>query len=305
MKAIVTGGAGFIGSHLVDALIERGDEVHIIDNLSSGSLTHIHPDAVFHRLDIRTAEVQNLFQRIKPQVVFHHAAQVDVQTSIHDPFEDANINVGGTIQLLEACRKSDVGKIIYASSCAVYGDQDHSELNEDSSIQPLSFYGISKGVPEFYIRAYSEMYDLPYTIFRYSNVYGPRQTPKGEGGVISIFVKRIQQGLPLTIYGDGEQTRDFVYVKDVVNANLAAVQAGNGHCIHVSTSNSTTVNGLAGLLQQIHGEPIACEYLPERLGEIRHSCLSNIKAKSILNWQPVYSLEEGLTATYQFAKAQN
>ncbi|MFC4765829.1 NAD-dependent epimerase/dehydratase family protein [Effusibacillus consociatus] len=298
MKAIVTGGAGFIGSHLVDTLVTAGAKVHVIDNLATGSGEYINPGATFHFLDIRSQEAKDLILRERPDAVFHQAAQVDVQRSIHDPGYDAQVNIIGTVNVLEACRQASVKKIIYASSCAVYGDLNTDRITEDDPTDPISYYGVSKLTPEAYIRIFHRLYGLPYTILRYANVYGPRQTPKGEGGVVAIFLDRIKKGLPLRIHGDGEQTRDFVYVKDVVAANLAAFQHGKQDVIQVGTSTRTSINQVVRLLSKLHGTDLPVVYEQERPGDIKHSCLDNRKAYEKLGWQPKYDIVHGLEESY-------
>jgi UDP-glucose 4-epimerase len=301
MKALVTGGAGFIGSHLVNSLVSAGADVHVIDNLSTGHPDYVHPHAVLHVLDVASQDAKEVIQNVQPDVVFHQAAQVDVQRSIREPNYDANVNIVGTINLLEACSLASVKKFIYASSCAVYGDLEVDLITEENPAQPISFYGISKLTPESFIRLFHKMYGLSYTILRYANVYGPRQTPKGEGGVIAIFLNRLKHGMPLTVYGDGEQTRDFVYVKDVVSANLAAVNHGHQEVFHVGTAVSTSVNQLVELLSNLHGSPIPVVYEPERKGDIRHSCLDNRKARQKMGWSPQNSIVDGLRESYFFA----
>ncbi|MBC8079272.1 MAG: NAD-dependent epimerase/dehydratase family protein [Gorillibacterium sp.] len=300
MRALVTGGAGFIGSHMVDELVSAGMEVHVLDNLSTGSKGNVNPKAIFHLADIREEVVQSLLKEIRPDVVFHMAAQVDVQRSVKKPQEDASINLVGTVNLLEACRQAEVRKIIYSSSCAVYGNTVKERMEEVDPAVPISYYGISKWMPEHYLRIYQQLYGLSYTILRYANVYGPRQTPKGEGGVVAIFLDRIRKGQPLVIYGDGKQTRDFVFVKDVVRANMEATFKGDGQLIHISTSNKSTVSELFGHLELIHGKSITVTHAEERPGDIRHSCLSNQKALEVFGWKPDYNLWTGLKESYAY-----
>ncbi|MFC5701177.1 NAD-dependent epimerase/dehydratase family protein [Cohnella faecalis] len=297
MKAVVTGGAGFIGSHLVDALIGLSfDEVHVIDDLSSGSM-HIHPAAAFHRLDIRSEACREAIIGTKPDVVFHLAAQMDVSRSIADPKHDAEVNIAGTINLLEACRLASVPKFIFASTSAVYGNLQKSRMTEADPVHPISYYGLSKLSAESYIRIYSELYGLSYTILRYANVYGPRQTPKGEGGVIAVFANKIKAGDALPVHGDGEQTRDFIYVSDIVRANIAAIDEGHRETIQVGTARGTSINELIKALSEIRGEKLTAKHGPERIGDIKISCLDNRKAKKLLRWKPQTDLKEGLLAT--------
>lgn len=305
MKALVTGGAGFIGSHLAEALAAKGITVHVIDNLSTGNSQYVPDGAIWHQVDIISKEAEQLILRERPDIVFHQAAQVDVQRSVADPGYDASINIAGTANILQACAKASVKKVVYASSCAVYGDLNVSLIDENHPAQPISFYGISKWAPELYLEVFHQLYGLKYTILRYANVYGPRQTPKGEGGVVAIFFDRIKRGLPLNIFGDGEQTRDFVYVKDVVSANLAAIERGDRQIIHVGTSVPTSINELVFMLRKIHHEKFSVVYTHERAGDIKHSCLNHAKAGSLLNWKPLYDLFQGLYETYQLSKDES
>lgn len=298
MKAIVTGGAGFIGSHLVDELITGGATVHVIDNLSTGMREHVNPKATLHVLDICSPETKELVVREQPDVVFHLAAQVDVQRSIREPDYDAHVNIVGTVNVLEASCQSTAKKIIFASSCAVYGNLETTLISEADETEPISIYGTSKLTSESFIRLFHQIYGIPYTILRYANVYGPRQNAKGEGGVVAIFLDRMQKGLPLIIHGDGEQTRDFVFVKDVVAANLAAVHQGNQETIQVSTSQRTSINRLVELLQNLHGKELRVIHDEERPGDIRHSCLDNKKAMQMMNWRPQYDIIQGLNESY-------
>jgi UDP-glucose 4-epimerase len=302
MKAVVTGGAGFIGSHLVDELIASGATVHVIDNLSTGLREHVNPKAILHVLDICSPETKELIVRVQPDVVFHLAAQVDVQRSIREPDYDVHVNIVGTVNMLEASCQVPVKKIVFASSCAVYGNLQTPLIEESDETEPISIYGTSKLTSESFIRLFHQIYGIPYTILRYANVYGPRQNAKGEGGVVAIFLDRIQKGLPLIIHGDGEQTRDFVFVKDVVTANLAAVHKGNQETIQVSTSARTSINRLVELLQNLHGTGIRVIHDEERPGDIRHSCLDHKKALRLLNWSPQYDISRGLKESFSHGK---
>ncbi|SDF28377.1 UDP-glucose 4-epimerase [Fontibacillus panacisegetis] len=300
MKVIVTGGAGFIGSHLVEALVQQGAEVQVIDNLSTGNESYLPEGVPLYLLDIRSEEAGERIVFEQPDIVFHQAAQVDVQCSVKEPGYDAGVNIAGSANIMQACVRASVRKIIYASSCAVYGDLDSPLIDEQDPIKPLSFYGLSKLTPESYLRIFHELYGLEYTVLRYANVYGPRQTPKGEGGVVSIFMDRIRKGLPLVIFGDGEQTRDFIYVKDVVEGNLAAITRGNGQIIQLGTAISTSINDLMLKLRNIHGQNLVSTYQQERSGDIKHSCLNNVRALQDLKWQPKYDLNRGLQDTYDY-----
>lgn len=300
MKVIVTGGLGFIGSNLVDRLIKEGFDTHVIDNLSTGKLQFLNPRAKFYQSDVLDVKKMNLiFEEVKPKVVFHLAAQIDVQKSIHNPNLDAQMNILGTINILELC-KVYKSKLIYSSSAAVYGTPINLPVGEQHPINPLSNYGISKYTPELYIRCYAQLYSVKYTILRYSNVYGPRQMPKGEGGVISIFInKMIDNEIP-AIYGDGKQTRDFVYVEDVVSANLTALRAEQNGTYNISTNKRLSINEIFEIINSILNKNIVPENKPKRIGDITHSCLDNHLAKMELNWEPKFSIIKGLTKTCHF-----
>ncbi|ULL19023.1 NAD-dependent epimerase/dehydratase family protein [Paenibacillus sp. H1-7] len=306
MNILITGGAGFIASHIVDRLVGHGHVVSIIDNLSTGNMDELSDFASFYHCSIMDDEIESIFQKVQPEVVFHHAAQIDVQTSLSQPVLDAEINILGTIKLLEQCKKYGVRKIIYASSAAVYGTPEYLPVDERHPVQPLSFYGISKHTPEHYIEVFSKLSDLDYTILRYANVYGIRQDPRGEGGVISIFVNKLLEGRTPIIFGDGEQTRDFIYVKDIVEANIAALEKGSKGIYNISCNEQTTVNQLLKVMSEICNMPFEPQYLPPRSGDIIHSCLDNSAAKEELGWKPKYTLAEGLKETCDYyAKIYN
>jgi UDP-glucose 4-epimerase len=301
MKAVVTGGAGFIGSHLVEELILQGAKVHVLDNLISGRLQNVHPLAVVHTEDIRSQEAKQIIMREKPDVIFHLAAQADVGRSICEPKYDADVNINGTINILEACRDASVKKVIFASTSGVYGNLQKDLISEEDLTRPISYYGLSKLTAESYIRLFHQHYGLAYTILRFANVYGPRQSAKGEGGVVAIFLDRIKKGMPFMIHGDGEQTRDFIFVKDVVRANIAAVDKGNQETIQVSTARRTSVNQLVKMLTQISGSQIETVHTHARTGDIKHSCLDHSKARQLLQWNPQVDIFKGLTETYTFS----
>jgi len=302
MKAIVTGGCGFIGSHLVEELISKGIEVHMLDNMASGYLRNASPLAIMHNEDIRSREAKQIILREKPDVVFHLAAQADVARSIQEPVYDADVNINGTINILEACHEADVKKVIFSSTAAVYGNLQKELISEEDMAVPSSYYGLSKLTAESYIRLFYQLYGLSYTILRYGNVYGPRQTAKGEGGVVAVFLDMIKKGIPLCIHGDGKQTRDFIYVKDIVQANIAAIERGHQQTIQVSTSQRTSVNELLNMMIKIHGSPFDTTHVPAREGDIKHSCLDNKKARQLLKWQPQVNILQGLKETYTFSQ---
>lgn len=302
MKAVVTGGAGFIGSHLTDLLLEHGVDVIVLDNLADGDAKRVPAKARLAVLDIASPECREFVIREQPDYVFHLAAQVHVRRSIEDPVRDAQVNILGTLNLLEACRHARVQKFIYASSSAVYGETENLLIGEHDEIQPISFYGISKFAPELYIRQYHAFFDVPYTILRFANVYGPRQNPHGEGGVISILLHRLRSGLPFRVNGDGEQERDFIYVGDVASACWAAARRGSGaDLFQVGTSVATSINALIQRVEELHGSPISLVHGPALSGDIRFSCLDNRQIALALGWKPMHSLAEGLQITYRDA----
>lgn len=298
MKILVTGGAGFIGSHIVDQLIDNHDQVVIVDNLSTGKEEHVNPEAEFYRINLTDHALSNVLLKERPEVVIHQAAQTQVQQSIKDPLLDANSNIMGTINLLEACRLSGVKKVIFASSAAVYGNPKHLPINEEHPIRPLSGYGIGKFTAEQYLRIYHNLYGIEYTILRYANVYGLRQDAKGEGGVISIFMNQLAHQQPIMIFGDGEQTRDYIYVEDVARANIAAIHRGSGEIVNIGTGVSTSINELVDLLVEVTGNQVVKEYKEARSGDIKDSSFDNNKAKTVLNWEPRVELLEGLRKTF-------
>ncbi|KXS47500.1 MAG: UDP-glucose 4-epimerase [Halanaerobium sp. T82-1] len=287
----------FIGSNIVDGLIEAGHQVIVVDNLSTGKKENLNDQAEFYNLDLRDQKLKEVFKENEISHVIHHAAQIDVQHSINDPLFDAQNNILGTINLLECCRAYKVKKIIYASSAAVYGEPDYLPVDEEHPIKAMSPYGISKHTPEHYIKMYNELYELKYTIFRYANVYGPRQDPKGEGGVVSIFVDKMLAEERPVIFGDGQQTRDFVHVYDIVKANLLALDNGDNILVNISTQSRDSVNDLVDHLNQILPYEIKAIYQEARKGDILHSSLANGKAKEQLGWTPGYDFKDGLEQT--------
>ncbi|NFO31267.1 NAD-dependent epimerase/dehydratase family protein [Clostridium botulinum] len=303
MKILITGGAGFIGSNLVDLLIEKNNDVIIVDNLSQGKIENINKNSRFYKCDIVNVEaLEFVFTIEKPEIVIHNAAQIDVQTSLKKPSLDAEVNIKGTINVLECCRKFGVRKIIYPSSAAVYGNPKYLPVDEEHPINPISFYGTSKHTPEHYIQTYSKLYDIKYTIFRYANVYGIRQDPKGEGGVISIFIDKFLENKSPIIFGDGNQTRDFVYVKDIAKANLLALTNGDNEICNISTQKPISINELLKTMQEILNSDLEAIYKHKRHGDIKYSSLKNEKAHEFLKWNAEYSLKEGLKETCMYYK---
>lgn len=304
MRVLVTGGAGFIGSHIVDRLVWEKFEVSVVDNFSTGKRVNVNPKAKIYSCNITNSiKLDSIFEAVKPEVVIHHAAQINIEKSLNSACDDANVNILGTLNILQSCVKHCIEKITYASSAAVYGDPKYLPIDEEHPLSPLSPYGVSKHAPEHYINMYKELYGLDFTILRYANVYGPRQDAEGEGGVVSIFVDRIIQEKPVSIFGDGYQTRDFVYVKDIAEANLLAIKNGSGQIMNISTNSQTSVRDLFRVLSVINNTYVEPEYQPSRLGDIRDSYLDNKKAQDELGWQPKYDLFDGLERTLSYYKA--
>lgn len=309
---LVTGAAGFIGSNLVARLLEDGRRVIGVDDLSTGALTNLtdarqrHPGRFeFDRMDIRQGGLVPLVQRLQPEVIYHLAAQVDVRRSVADPEHDASVNVLGTIAVLEAARQGNVRKVVYASSVGSYGEPDEEQLpiDESFSLPALSPYGTSKRIAIDYLRTYGELYGLEWTALTIANVYGPSQTTSGEGGVVATFIGRMLAGEPCTIFGDGQQTRDLVFVDDVVHAFVLAADRAAGQRLLIGTGQRTSINqlfhALAAATSYTH-EPFRA---PARPGEIRHSSLDARRAGRELDWKPWTTLEEGLAATLAWAAA--
>ena len=305
MNICVTGGAGFIGSHLVDRLIELGHDVLVIDNLSTGMRSFVHEAAQFIEMDVRDPKLLSVFEDFKPSIVFHEAAQTIVQSSMENPGYDCDVNLLGLINVLEACRQVKVEQFLMPSSAAVYGDLAVLPLTEELSGMPSSFYGLTKLTAEGYLRIYREAFGLNTVCFRYANVYGPRQGDGGEGGVISIFNRLVNEDKPITVFGDGEQTRDFIYVNDVVEANIKAMNHPDLTGIYnISTNTSTSVNELVDYFTSISGKQIVTNYEAERVGDIRHSRLCNEKAKKDFGFEATVGLECGLGDTLSYFKGK-
>lgn len=303
MKALVTGGAGFIGSHLVDLLINEGHEVTIIDNLITGNKENVNCKARFIFMDICLLDLDTVFSENRPDCVFHLAAQVSVGESINDPINDSEINIKGLINVLENCKKYNVKKFVFSSTAAVYGTPIYLPITEKHITDPISFYGVSKLAAEMYIKTYNTLYGIDYAILRYANVYGPRQSHNGEGGVISIFINRIINHESPIILGTGEQTRDFIYVSDVVRANLKASTSENVGTFNISSGTAISLIQLLNSLSYIRSSDILPLYQNHRIGDIAHSCLDNSMAELKLNWKPTYKLDEGLKITLDYCTA--
>ena len=310
-RVLVTGGAGFIGSHVANAYLESGDDVWVLDNLSSGRRANIPESAEFIELDIRDDDVRNLFRKVRFDIVNHHAAQIDVRASVADPTIDASINLQGLLNLTEAAIDIGTRRFIFVSSGGVvYGEPSTIPTLETAPKLPLSPYGVSKFTGELYLNYYRQVHGLEYVALRYSNVYGPRQDPHGEAGVVAIFSRKLLAQEPLIIFGDGEQTRDYVYVGDVVSANLLASEIDldsrgqlDDHAFNVGTGIGTSVNRLANVLELIAGTDLGHEHRSARPGELRHSALNADKLRA-LGWTPGFTLEQGLQETYTFIEKE-
>jgi len=301
MKVLVTGGAGFIGSHIVDSLIEAGNQVVVIDNLSSGKLENVNPRAVFYKADIRDGLVDGIFESERPDAVCHLAAQINVRVSVDDPVLDARINVEGSLNILQSCVRHGVKKFVFASSGgAIYGEQDHFPAREDHPKKPMSPYGITKLTVEHYLYFYHEVHGLGYTALRYANVYGPRQDPHGEAGVVAIFTLKMLKGETPTINGDGSQTRDYVYVGDVVRANVLALGSGYNGSFNVGTGVEASVNDLYRLIKNATGYKGDKLHVPAKAGEQMRSVIDYGLIKSELGWEPRMALEDGLGHTVEY-----
>jgi UDP-glucose 4-epimerase len=304
--AVVTGGAGFIGSHISDALIERGYRVVVIDNLSSGKTRNLAPSAVFYEMDIRDDGLEDVFATEQPEVMFHLAAQMDVRKSVSDPAYDAGVNVCGTANLLEAARKAGLKKTIYAATGgAMYGEPKTIPADESTPLEPLCPYGISKGVVEMYLELYRKLYGMRYTSLRFPNVYGPRQDPHGEAGVVAIFSQLMLAGKQPKIFGDGSMTRDYVYVGDVVAANMLALEQGDGERMNLGWGEEIPVQAIFDGVRKHVGCDMQPEYVDERLGEVHHISLDASRARSVLGWEPQVSLDEGLRRCVEFYRRLN
>lgn len=305
MKIMVTGGAGFIGSHIVDACIGRGHSVSVIDDLSMGRKENLHPAAVFVRLDIRSPRLREIFQENNFDVVIHHAAQMDVRKSVEDPAGDADVNILGTLNLLQNCVVRRVRKFIFASTGgAIYGDQETFPAGENHPLRPVSPYGVSKLSAEKYLHYYHVACGLEYIALRYGNVYGPRQNPHGEAGVVAIFTSKMLAGAQPVINGDGMQTRDYAFVDDVVAANLLALESGGSGVFNIGTGIETTVNELFRLLRGMTAQRCLETHGSAKMGEQRRSVLDCSLAQRRLGWRPGVTLEDGLKRTVEYFRRE-
>ena len=301
MKVLVTGGAGFIGSHVSDQLIAAGHQVVIVDNLSTGRVSNLNPKAVFYEMDIRSPELRKVFEQERPEVISHHAAQMDVRRSVADPIFDAEVNILGSIKLAQLAIEFGVRKFIHISSGgAAYGEPVYMPCDENHPVQPLSPYGASKYTFELYLYIFKETAGLDYTVLRYPNVYGPRQDPHGEAGVVAIFIGHMLHGKPVTIFGTGEQVRDFVYVADCARANLLALEKGGGRVYNLASGVGTSINQIFDALKAITGYPDVALFAPPKPGETFRIYLDASRAQQELGWQQTLDLTAGLQQTVEY-----
>jgi UDP-glucose 4-epimerase len=316
LKILVTGGAGFIGSHVADAYITQGYDVVILDNLSTGRKEFVNPKARFYQTDISDrAAVREIFAGEQFDLVNHHAAQVDVRVSVRDPLFDMRVNIVGSLNLLEACREFSVRKFIFVSSGGViYGEPEKLPVAEDAPKKPISPYGVAKLTSEFYLFIYKQTHGLEYIALRYANVYGPRQTPKSEANVMSTFSRQFLQDEPVTIFGDGQQTRDFVFVRDIVRANLLVteritsinhnqIRSIDDLAFNVGTGRETSVNALFAKFSHAFKRACDARYVPARAGELQRNALDISKAHRVLGFEPRTPLDEGVHETVQWVKS--
>jgi UDP-glucose 4-epimerase len=305
MRILVTGGAGFIGSNVVDAYIHAGHEVAVVDDLSSGKRANLNPRAAFYELDIASPRLAEVFAQFRPELVNHHAAQISVPLSVDNPMEDARINIMWLLNLFENCRRGKVGKVIYVSSGGVvYGEPRSLPADETYPLAPTSPYGISKCAGEMYLQFYAQQTGMNYVMFRYSNVYGPRQMPHGEAGVVSIFIQKLLAGGAPTIFGDGSCVRDYVYVGDVVRANLLALDKGERVALNIGTNRPTNVKQLYQAICEVMGVNLPALAGPPRRGDLQANYLNPARAKQVLGWEPATDLHAGVRATYEYFKVR-
>lgn len=303
MKVLVTGGAGFIGSNIVDALIERGHDVVIVDNMFRGRRENINPKARLYEVSICDEVLKDVFEKERPDIVNHHAAQIDLRRSVDEPMFDAHENILGSINVIVNAVKGGVKKLIYSSSGgAIYGEPEYLPVDEKHPVRPVSQYGVSKYCVEHYIELYSRQNGLNYTVLRYGNIYGPRQDPFGEAGVIAIFARQMMKGELPSIFGPGNKTRDYTHVSDVVAVNLLAMERGDGATCNIGTGAETSDQQIYDAVAEAVGYRETPNYTSVRPGEIQRICLDWSKAKKELGWSPKVSIREGISSTVAYFK---
>lgn len=304
-KILVTGGAGFIGSHVVDAYIAKGHTVIVVDDLSSGNPDYVNADAIFYEMDIRSPQLAEVFETHRPDIVNHHAAQIDVRKSLQDPIYDADVNIRGSLNLLELCAGFPVKKFIFASTGgAIYGSPESLPADESCMPRPESHYGTSKLCVEQYIALYQRLCRLHSVVLRYPNVYGPRQSPQGEAGVCSILAGLMLRGAAPVLYGHGEALRDYVYVSDIARGNLLALDKGNGETLNLGSGAGVSVKQLYNIIKELTGFSGKPSLKPLRPGEVKAIFITGDRAAKVLGWRPKVSLEEGLAKTVDFVREQ-
>ncbi len=306
MKALVTGGAGFIGSHVVDSYVRAGWEVVVVDDLSTGHRSNINPAVKFYEVDIRSPEIGEIFRHEKPTVLNHHAAQMSVRISVAEPIRDADINILGTLNLLEQARQHGIERIVYISSGgAVYGEPEYLPCDEEHPVHPICQYGASKHTVEHYLYMYHLNYGMSYAVLRYPNVYGPRQDPEGEAGVVAIFTGQMLSDAVVVINGDGEQSRDFVFVEDCASANLLLSEpSGPVGIYNLGSGEGTSINTIFASLKDITGYRQQAKHGPAKLGETYQIFLDASKAQEELGWEKQINLHDGLVETVEYFKHQ-
>lgn len=299
MKILVTGAAGFIASHVADAYVDAGHEVVIIDDVSRGRKRNLNPNCRFYQCDIRDgAAISQIFAIERPEIVNHHAAQMDVRRGVREPVFDAQVNILGSLNLIESAVAHGTKRFIYAATAgAGYGEPQQMPVPEDYPINPITPYGVSKHTVEHYLFTFEFLYGLQYVVLRYGNVYGPRQSSQGEAGVFAIFAEQMLQGVQPVIYGDGSKVRDYVYISDVVAANVAAIEKGGNERFNISSGVETTDLEIFERVRDLLGKTIEPQYVPRRPGEIGRICLDISKAKAVLGWEPKVSLSDGSRQT--------
>ncbi|MGB9743311.1 MAG: NAD-dependent epimerase/dehydratase family protein [Minisyncoccales bacterium] len=306
MKYLVTGGAGFISSHLVDRLIKEGYEVVVVDNLSTGKKENLNPRAKFYKADICDFKISHIFKKEKPKIVFHFGAHIEARESVKDPICDAKINILGSLNILENCKKFNIKKIIFASSGGeIYGNAEIIPTSESYFPFPISPYGVAKFAVEKYLEAYFKMFKIPYLALRYGNVYGPRQNPEGEAGVIAIFTNRMLKNQTVLIHGSGRQTKDYIFINDAINATLLAFKKNIQGILNIGTGRETSVLEIYHKLKKLTHSKSKKRHIPLPPIGFKRGCLSIEKAKKLLSWKPKYTLDEGLKKTVEWFKNEN